>query len=112
MTELYLNGPTTMDDSLTIVAKLERRHDLPDEAWRRLRRFFPRRAKTGRPPRDTRAILDGVPVLWVLATGAPWRDLPTRFGPWQTVYGRYCVWIETGLLDRIFAQLRPSTGSG
>jgi len=34
MTELYLNGPTTMDDSWTIVAKLERRHELPDEAWR------------------------------------------------------------------------------
>ncbi len=45
-------------------------------------------------------------MLWLLATGAPWRDLPARFGPWQTVYGRFRAWSASGVLDRVFARLR------
>jgi transposase len=45
-------------------------------------------------------------VLWVLQTGAPWRDLPTRFGPWQTVYGHFRCWVRSGCLDRVLAALQ------
>ena len=45
-------------------------------------------------------------MLWLLATGAPWRDLPERFGPWQTVYGRFRSWIASGVLDRVFGRLQ------
>lgn len=45
-------------------------------------------------------------VLWRLNTGAPWRDLPGRFGPWQTVYDRYSAMRAGGLLDRIIARLQ------
>ena len=69
-----------------------------------MERLLPRRARTGRPATDARTVLEG--VLWVLATGAPWRDLPVRFGPWQTVYGRFRAWIASGALDRVFARLR------
>ena len=45
-------------------------------------------------------------VLWVLRTGAPWRDLPERYGPWQTVATRFYRWRRTGIWDRILAELK------
>lgn len=44
-------------------------------------------------------------VLWILATGAPWRDLPEWYGPWQTAYGRFRAWAACGLLDRALRRL-------
>jgi transposase len=82
------------------------RHGLQDEAWKEVRSVFQRVAPTGRPPAPARRVLDG--VLWILATGAPWRDLPTSFGPWQTVYGRFRVWCTNGLLDRALRRLQRS----
>ena len=49
-------------------------------------------------------MLDG--VLWVMKTGAPWRDLPDRFGPWKTVYERFRRWRTDGTLDRVVARLQ------
>lgn len=49
-------------------------------------------------------MLDG--VLWRLNTGAAWRDLPERFGPWQTVYDRFSELRRSGLLDRIIERLQ------
>ena len=40
-------------------------------------------------------------ILWALATGAPWRDLPERFGPWQTVYDRFRRWTRQGFWERL-----------
>jgi hypothetical protein len=48
-------------------------------------------------------MLDG--CLWILRTGAPWRDLPRRFGPWQTVYHRYHRWQVEGLWPQILTRL-------
>jgi hypothetical protein len=48
-------------------------------------------------------MLDG--CLWILRTGAPWRDLPRRFGPWQTVYHRYHRWQTEGIWPLILARL-------
>jgi transposase len=45
-------------------------------------------------------------ILWRLNTGAPWRDLPERFGPWQTVYHRFSKIRSSGLLDRIIQRLQ------
>lgn len=45
-------------------------------------------------------------VLWVLKTGAPWRDTPERFGPWKTVYDRFRRWRTDGTLDRVVARLQ------
>lgn len=75
------------------------RYALSEESWKRVRDLLPRAATTGRPPRASRDVLEG--VLWVLGTGAPWRDLPARFGPWQTIYGRFRVWVELGVVDRL-----------
>jgi transposase len=45
-------------------------------------------------------------MLWRLNTGAPWRDLPERFGPWQTVYHRFNALRKSGLIDRIIERLQ------
>jgi transposase len=49
-------------------------------------------------------MLDG--IFWILRTGAPWRDLPERFGPWQTVYDYFAAWRKGGVFDRILEALQ------
>lgn len=80
-----------------------KRHELSDESWRRINKVLPRNAKCGRPPRDGRLILNG--ILWLLRTGVPWRDLPERFGPWETVYGRFRKWTRTGFFQLLMRSL-------
>ena len=77
------------------------RGDLTDQQWERLEPLLPRREKTGRPPKDHRLVING--ILWVLRTGAPWRDLPERYGPWQTVYSCFYRWQMQRICDQIFA---------
>jgi transposase len=82
-----------------------KRHELTDEQWELIESVLPKRtATTGRKPRDQRQMLNG--ILWVLRTGAPWRDLPERFGPWQTVYDYYRHWRDDGLFDRVLQKLQ------
>ena len=81
-----------------------RRHALSDEQWLLISEFLPAPAKTGRPRSDSRRVVDG--ILWVVRTGAPWRDLPERFGPWQTVYHWFNAWSRDGTWDRILEALQ------
>ncbi len=81
------------------------RFELTDEPWERLQPLLPpQKAKTGRPATDHRLIING--ILWILRTGAPWRDLPERYGPWATVASRFYSWRTSGLWDRIFAHVQ------
>ena len=57
----------------------------------------------GRPWRDSRAVLNG--VLWVLRTGAPWKDLPPRYPPYQTCHRRFQAWVREGTLARVLHTL-------
>jgi transposase len=79
------------------------RHALTDREWTRLEPLLPKR-RTGRPPKNHRTILDA--LLWLAKTGAPWRDLPERFGPWRTVATRFYRWTKVGLWERVLAELR------
>lgn len=63
----------------------------------------PARDVWGRPPRDERQVLNG--ILWSFATGCPWRDLPERYGPWQTCYHRFNAWAEDGTWERLYQAL-------
>ena len=82
-----------------------RRHELTDDQWDRLEPLLPPQCPaTGRPNKNHRTILNG--ILWILRTGAPWRDLPERYGPWQTVYSRFRRWQEAGIWDRILRELQ------
>ena len=44
-------------------------------------------------------------MIWMLRTGAPWRDLPAEYGPWKSVYTRFSRWSQQGILERIFNEL-------
>lgn len=81
------------------------RHELTDQQWEQLRPLLPpQKPPTGRPAVDHRRILNG--ILWLLRTGAPWRDLPERYGPWRTVASRFYRWRRAGLWDRLFAAVQ------
>lgn len=88
-----------------------KRHELTDEQWALVEPLVPRStAKTGRPARDRRTLLNG--IFWILATGAPWRDLPDRFGPWQTVYDHFARWRREGVFARIIETLQVKLDKG
>ena len=80
---------------------------LTDEQWARLEPLLPEPLKRaegrGRPWRQAREVLDG--VLWVLRTGAPWRDLPERYPPYQTCHRRFQRWVKEGVLSRVLEAL-------
>jgi transposase len=82
-----------------------KRHELTDEQWVLVEPHVPRsKARTGRPASDRRRMLNG--IFWILATGAPWRDLPERFGPWQTVYDHFRNWRRQGVFARVIDALQ------
>jgi transposase len=81
------------------------RGDLTNEQWDRLRPLLPaEKPRTGRPNLDHRRIING--ILWILRTGAPWEDLPARYGTRGTVSSRYYRWRQAGIWDRILADLQ------
>ena len=78
---------------------------LTDEQWEQLGPLLPpQKPTTGRPSKDHRTILNS--ILWILRTGAPWRDLPERYGPWQTVATRFYRWQKAGIWQEILKALR------
>ena len=81
------------------------RHEVTDEQWKLLSPLVSAKpASTGRPRRDARDMLNG--ILWILRTGAPWRDLPERYGPWQSVYEYFAAWRASGTYDKIMEVLQ------
>jgi transposase len=82
-----------------------RRGELSDEQWKRLELLLPaQKPRTGRPNLGHRQIING--ILWVLRTGAPWRDMPERYGSWSTVASRFYRWREAGIWERIWSQIQ------
>lgn len=82
-----------------------KRHELADEQWDLVSPFIPgSKAKTGRKRKDARLMLNG--ILWVLSTGAPWRDLPERFGSCKTVHRYFSNWRKGGVFTRIIEALQ------
>lgn len=75
------------------------RGDLTDAQWERMEPFLPTNDRPGHPWEDHRKVING--ILWVQRTGAPWRDLPERYGPWQTCYDRLGRWQRDGTWKRI-----------
>ena len=77
--------------------------ELTDQAFTRVQPLLPTDSRRGKPWRDHRQVLGG--ILWKLHSGRPWRDVPTRFGPWQTCYGRLRRWQTDGTWPRIWMLL-------
>jgi transposase len=81
------------------------RRDLTDAEWKRLEPLLPpQKPKVGRCAHDHRRIING--ILWINRTGAPWRDLPARYGPMGTVSCRFYRWRAAGIWQRILTQLQ------
>ncbi|KPY95056.1 ISPS1a [Pseudomonas tremae] len=81
-------------------------YELSDASWELIKDLVSPEQKMGRPRSDDRLVLHG--ILWILCSGAAWRDLPERFGPWSTVYQRFRDWRDDGASrikkDRTFDQ--------
>ncbi|MFD0399706.1 IS5 family transposase [Kitasatospora sp. NPDC127121] len=76
-----------------------RRHELSDAEWAVLSRFLPASGVAGRPRSDDRLVLNG--IVWKLRTGTSWRDVPERYGSWQTLYTRFRRWALDGTFSRM-----------
>ena len=82
-----------------------RRHEIADEQWERIKDFLPGQVDDpGVTAKDNRLFVNA--VLWMAKTGAPWRDLPERFGPWGTAWKRFDRWSKKGVLNRLFEMLQ------
>ncbi|WP_423247571.1 IS5 family transposase [Streptomyces achmelvichensis] len=80
------------------------RGDLTDIQWVRLEAALPPLPKMGRWPRDRRQVFDG--IWWRARTGSPWRDLPERYGPWETAYTVFRRWQIDGTWAKILEKLQ------
>ena len=82
------------------------RGDLNDAQWQKLRPLLPTKARTGRPAADHRVIING--ILWIHRTGAPWDDLPARYGSRGNVSSRFYRWRYQGIWQEILNRLQQS----
>lgn len=82
-----------------------RRYEVPDKAWVFIEALLPptKSGKQGRPWDDHRKMLNG--IFWVLCSGAAWRDIPERYGEWNSIYNRFKKWSDDGTLEKIFNKL-------
>ena len=82
--------------------------ELTNEQWNRLEPLIPSPQREndgrGRPRKNPRDVLNG--ILWVLRTGAPWKDLPQRCPPHQTCHR----WFQTWVRQRVFKQILTELG--
>ena len=89
---------------------MRRRYELTDEQWARIGALLPpERGRRARPAKDNRLMVNG--IVWVLRTGAPWRDLPPHYGPWKSVYTRFSRWSHRRVWDRVLAELAKDADS-
>ena len=96
---------SNITDEVSEMKRIIRRYELTDAEWERLKPYFPERqmGDKGRPRREPREILNG--IFWIARSGAAWRDLPERYGPYSTVYKRFREWSKSGLIEKIFHEL-------
>src|SRR5262245_42685712 len=78
------------------------RYELSDDEWATIRPMLPSKTR-GVPRVDDRRVLNG--IFWVLRSGAPWRDLPSSFGPYTTCYNRFVRWRRAGVWSQIMDAL-------
>ena len=81
-----------------------KRYELTQAQWARIAPMLPGKdSDPGRTGGDNRLFVNG--CLWVLRSGAHWRDLPERYGKWKTLHKRFTRWAKAGVWDEVFASL-------
>lgn len=79
--------------------------EIPDELWEEIQKLIPPRpdrSKGGRKPVDDRVLFNG--MFFILRTGAAWRDMPEKYGPWSTVYDRFREWRDAQVFEQLWAK--------
>jgi putative transposase len=79
--------------------------EIPDELWEEIQKIIPPRpdrSKGGRKPADDRVLFNG--IFFVLRTGAAWREMPEKYGPWTTVYDRFREWRDAKVFEQLWAK--------
>lgn len=87
-----------------------RRHEISDEQWEAIRDLLPgQEGDPGATAKDNRLFVNA--LRWIAKTGAPWRDLPERFGKWNSVFQRFNRWCKSGVFRAIMEKLQdPDLG--
>jgi transposase len=87
-----------------------RRHEITDEEWVAIQHLLPgQKGDPGVTAKDNRLFVNA--ILWIAKTGAPWRDLPERFGIWNSVFQRFNRWCNTGVFAAVMEHLQdPDLG--
>ena len=81
------------------------RYEITDEKWERIKDLLPgKKTDPGRTAEDNRRFING--VLWIARSGAPWRDLPERYGKWNSVFKRFNRWSKAKRWQSIFQALQ------
>lgn len=78
-----------------------REYELTDLEWDAVSRHLPSTMTGGRPRADDRQVLNG--VVWKIRSGTPWRDVPNRYGKWESIYTRFRRWQQDGMFSRMLA---------
>ena len=77
---------------------------LRDDQFERIAALLPGKVTDpGRTAANNRQFVEA--VLWIARTGSPWRDLPSQFGPWNSVYQRFARWSRCGVWHQVFTRL-------
>ena len=85
---------------------MAKREELTNAAWARPRPLLPLNGKRGGQWRGHRQVING--MRWRLRVGAPWRDVPGRYGPWQTCHDRFARWRRDGTRDHPLARVQAT----
>ena len=85
------------------------RAQLSERQWSKIEGFLRSERGAGRPAYDDRKFVEA--VLWWRRTGVPWRDLPSDFGPWKTVFNRFDRWAKTRKWERLLLALQTEARS-
>jgi transposase len=83
---------------------MRRRHAWTAEQWAQIAPLLPPEVgRAARPAKSNRMMVEA--MVWILRTGAPWRDLPKHFGPWKSVYTRFRRWTQQGIWAQVLEKL-------
>ena len=83
---------------------MTKRYELTASEFRLIEDLLPECGGKGGEWKDHRTVLNG--MFWILNSGAQWRELPERYGKWQTIYWRFRRWQKDGTIDRILERLQ------
>lgn len=90
--------------SRNLLKKSMRRYELREDQWLKISPLLPGKESDSGRTADNRLFVHA--VLWIARSGAPWRDLPERFGAWNSVYVRFNRWAKKGIWKRVFEELQ------